>query len=273
MSWLFPTRDEVVAKLRAALDAEQHDEAAALARKATRKWPQDGEAWVLAGMVAAEIEAPDEAVMAFGRALALDADDVDALVGRAGAWLDLADTDKALADARAAVALAKDDAEAHHVLATALELAGRGKEADREYERAERLDPERFPQPYRVPRRDFDRMVRRAIEKLPPHVHAAIENLSIGVKDHPGAEEQLPGEKPLSLQLLGVFQGASLREQTTEDPWTTATPGVILVFQKNLERMCATREELVEQITITVFHEVAHYLGMDEDEVHGRGLG
>lgn len=273
MSWLFPTRDEVVAKLRAALDAGALEDAAGHARKATRKWPQDGEAWVLAGMVAAELEVPEEAVMAFDRALALDADDVDALVGRAGAWLDRADTEKALVDGRAAVELAPDDAEAHFVLATALELAGRTKEADREYRRAERLDPDRFPLPYRVPRGDFDRMVRRAIAKLPPHVHAAIENLSIGVKDHPGPDEQLPGERPLSLQLLGVFQGSSIREQTTEDPWTTATPGVILVFQKNLERMCATREELDEQVTITVFHEVAHYLGMDEDEVDGRGLG
>ncbi|GMV43885.1 MAG: hypothetical protein AMXMBFR64_56010 [Myxococcales bacterium] len=273
MSWLFPTRDETVAKLRAALDAEELERAAELAHKAMRKWPDDPEVFELAGWVAAELEAPDEAVAAFGRAATLDPESIGALLGRASAWLDLADPARALDDARAAVDLDKDDAEAHYVLATALELAGRLREADREYERAERLDPDAFPRPFRVSRHTFDHLMRRAIERLPPHVHDAIDNLSMGVKDHPGPEDQIEGEKPLSLQLLGVFQGASLRERTTEDPWTTAGPGIILLFQKNLERACRSREELEEQILITVFHEVGHYLGMDEDEIHGRGLG
>lgn len=273
MSWLFPTRDEIVGKLRAAVDAGELERAADLARKAMRKWPDDAEVFELAGWVAAELESPEEAMVAYDRAVALDPESIGALVGRASTWLDLADTARALQDAKAAVALDGKDAEARYVLATAHELAGRQREADREYERAERLDPERYPRPFRISRHDFDRLMRAAIDQLPPHVHDAIDNLSMGVKDHPGSEDQIAGERPLSLQLLGVFQGASLRERSTEDPWTIANPGIILLFQKNLERACASREELVEQITITVFHEVGHYLGMDEDEIHGRGLG
>jgi predicted Zn-dependent protease with MMP-like domain len=46
----------------------------------------------------------------------------------------------------------------------------------------------------------------------------------------------------------------------------------IVLFQKNLERFARTREELVEQIGVTVAHEVGHLLGLDEDDLFERGL-
>jgi predicted Zn-dependent protease with MMP-like domain len=269
----FEKRDDVVEQLRGALDTHDLERAARLARKATRKWKDDAEVWLLAGYVALDLESPSEALLAFDRAVALDAKDVAGRLGRVEALLDLARAGEALDAAKAAAVMAPDDAEAHHLLATSLELLGRQKEADRAYAAAARLDPEGFPAPMRVPRKVFDRLTQKALDMLPDHVHDAMENIHIGVKDYPGPEDQIEGEQPLSLRLLGVFQGSSLREQTTENPWTIAAPALITLFQRNLERACRTRAELTEQITITVFHEVGHYLGMDEDEIHGRGLG
>ena len=273
MSFFFATRDEVVAGIRDALDQEDLERATKLCRKAIKKWKTDHEVWLLAGYTAQDQEAHDEALRAFDEAVQLRPDNVEALAARASALLDLGRVDDALEDAREAKELAPKDPLARHTLATALELAGQKKLAEREYLAAERLDPEGYPRPERVSRKEFDRLVKKAIARLPAHVHEALENIHIGVKDFPGPEDQVEGERPLSLQLLGVFQGASLRERSTEDPWSIAVPGVITLFQRNLERMCASREELIEQITITVFHEVGHYLGMDEGEIHGRGLG
>ena len=50
-------------------------------------------------------------------------------------------------------------------------------------------------------------------------------------------------------------------------------PNYIYLFQRNLERIARDREDLIEQITITLHHELGHYLGLDEDEVEDMGLG
>ncbi len=55
------------------------------------------------------------------------------------------------------------------------------------------------------------------------------------------------------------------------DPWSHL-PSAILLYQRNLERFVRTREELVEEIRITLVHEVGHFLGLDEDELYERGL-
>jgi predicted Zn-dependent protease with MMP-like domain len=68
-----------------------------------------------------------------------------------------------------------------------------------------------------------------------------------------------------------VFQGTPLDERldTHADHHHTAR---IVLFQKNLERFARTREELLEEISITVLHEVGHLLGLDEEELTDRGL-
>jgi predicted Zn-dependent protease with MMP-like domain len=55
------------------------------------------------------------------------------------------------------------------------------------------------------------------------------------------------------------------------DPWSHF-PSSIVLYQKNLERFARSRKELVEQIGITLIHEVGHFLGLDEDELWERGL-
>jgi predicted Zn-dependent protease with MMP-like domain len=71
----------------------------------------------------------------------------------------------------------------------------------------------------------------------------------------------LPPDEPL----LGVFQGVSLLERSVFDP--PLYPDTIILFQRPLEEMCETVEELEEEIEVTVVHEVAHYLGMTEERL------
>ncbi len=55
------------------------------------------------------------------------------------------------------------------------------------------------------------------------------------------------------------------------DPWSHF-PSSIVLYQKNLERACDSKEQLVEEIRVTLLHEVGHFLGLDEEELEARGL-
>jgi predicted Zn-dependent protease with MMP-like domain len=55
------------------------------------------------------------------------------------------------------------------------------------------------------------------------------------------------------------------------DPWSHF-PSSIALFQRNLERFARDREELLEEIRITLLHEVGHFLGLDEDRLRDLGL-
>jgi predicted Zn-dependent protease with MMP-like domain len=55
------------------------------------------------------------------------------------------------------------------------------------------------------------------------------------------------------------------------DPWSHF-PSAIVLFQKNLERFATSRADLIEQIGVTLIHEVGHFLGLDEEELYERGL-
>ena len=65
--------------------------------------------------------------------------------------------------------------------------------------------------------------------------------------------------------LLGLFQGVPLTERSITSP--PLFPDTVFLFQEALEKMCTSREELEEEIEITVVHEVAHFVGMDEERL------
>lgn len=70
---------------------------------------------------------------------------------------------------------------------------------------------------------------------------------------------------------LGLFQGVPLTERSATIP--PLYPDMIYLFQEPLEQMCATREELEEEIEVTVVHEVAHFVGMTEERLAELGYG
>src|SRR5206468_6466064 len=88
--------------------------------------------------------------------------------------------------------------------------------------------------------------------------------------------EYLPGEKvlkdfdpPLDPCLLGLFVGVPLPEKSAMDA-TPRMPDTVLIFQRNLERSCEDRETLVDEILTTLYHEIGHVLGYDEDDLAER---
>ena len=117
--------------------------------------------------------------------------------------------------------------------------------------------------------REFDKVVRRAIRRVPNEIRDHLENILISVKKRPPADILDEMGLPRDYPLLGVYTGASLMERSSSYP--PLYPDTIFIFQEPLEEMCRTVEELEEQIEITVVHEIAHYLGMTEDELYDLG--
>ena len=117
----------------------------------------------------------------------------------------------------------------------------------------------------KVSKEAFDRMVERAIRRIPEEIRAHLNNMSISVQDRPSKEllEEM-GMRPDDL-LLGVYEGTPLSERTLFEP--PLYPDVIFLFQEDLEEVCETLEEIEREIEITVVHEVAHFLGMDEERL------
>jgi predicted Zn-dependent protease with MMP-like domain len=123
----------------------------------------------------------------------------------------------------------------------------------------------------KVPEKRFDEIVKRAVARIPEEIRKHLDNLVISVLPRPSREMRKEmGLRPND-EMLGLFQGVALIERSVTSP--PLYPDTIFLFQGPLEDMCETVEELEEQIEITVVHEVAHYIGMDEERLAELGYG
>jgi predicted Zn-dependent protease with MMP-like domain len=166
-------------------------------------------------------------------------------------------------DADEALRAVPDDAVAAHWLGCALERLGREEEADQELARAAELDGERFVRPIRMTEDEFRDCMETAFAELPDEIRDAIEGrCALVVEDFPGESAIASGLDPLN---LGEFRGDDLGvvERGTSE---------VVLYKKNLEKICGSRDELVEEARVTLFHEIGHALGFEEDGVDDLGL-
>lgn len=112
---------------------------------------------------------------------------------------------------------------------------------------------------------EFDRIVKRAIRRIPREIRLHLDNLLISVQRRPSEdileEMGLPAEEPL----LGLYVGVSQPERSVISP--PLFPDTIFLFQEPLEEMCKTVENLEQEIEVTVVHEIAHALGIAEERL------
>lgn len=260
-----------------ALDAEDGEaalEAALRGEKLARRAGDEALAAELALLQASALNhlgRSREALVRAEAVLSAEPDAVDAMLERGFALWELCRLDEARSQLEAALRRDPDLAWANHTLGLVAERRGDAREAARRFARARALSPEEFPEPPRLSAEDFDRAVEAALEELPEPVRRWLSNVAIAVEDLP-RDEDLAGDPPLSPAILGVFRGAPLGEKASMDPWSHF-PSSIVLYQKNLERFARDREELVAEIRVTLLHEVGHFLGLDEEELHARGLG
>lgn len=110
-------------------------------------------------------------------------------------------------------------------------------------------------------REEFEDAVRDALDEIPDELAAMTDNLVVLVEDDPPADEP---------DLLGLYEGVPLTERG--EFWATgALPDRITVFRRPTLAICRTREEVVEEVAVTVVHEIAHHFGIDDDRLHALG--
>ncbi len=211
------------------------------------------------------------ALKSLDAALDISPESIDALLERAVALFELCRFPDAQQALEKVVHASPDEAWAHHHLGLIAERRGDAKEAQRFFQRAQELLPDEFPPPVRLDDTEFDKAVEDAIAQLPEHVKEYLENTTIAVEPIPSDEDLTSENPPLSPSILGVFRGTPVGERSVTNAWDHA-PASIVLYQRNLERFARTRDELIEQIEITVMHEVGHLIGLDEHDLWERGL-
>ena len=109
---------------------------------------------------------------------------------------------------------------------------------------------------------DFDALVDRALDEIPDEIARLVRNVVVLVED------EAPADDP---DLLGLYDGIALTER--DSSYTMVVPDRILLYRGPLTRMCESEDELVEEVRITVVHEIAHHFGIDDDRLHDLGYG
>src|SRR5437763_1048009 len=112
---------------------------------------------------------------------------------------------------------------------------------------------------------DFDALVEIALRRIPARFRRRIENVSVVVEPEPSPEHLRSARVAPGNTLLGLYQGRPLTRRSVWDGFVM--PDQITIFQGPHERLARDRESLVQMIADTVWHEIAHYFGMDERRV------
>jgi predicted Zn-dependent protease with MMP-like domain len=112
---------------------------------------------------------------------------------------------------------------------------------------------------------EFDKIVKRAIRRVPVEIGQHLDNIIISVRKRPSKKMLREMGVPEDEDLFGVFEGTPLIERSVTSP--PLFPDSILLFQEPLEAACETMEQLEEEIEVTVVHEIAHFVGMSEERL------
>lgn len=118
---------------------------------------------------------------------------------------------------------------------------------------------------------EFEAAVMDAIDSIPEEFLDELENVAIVVADEPEDEDFLgDGYYTENGDLLGLYDGLSLTERGSSYGMGDY-PDTITIFKGPHERLDGSRDYVLEEVRKTVVHEIAHYFGMDEDQVDEMG--
>jgi predicted Zn-dependent protease with MMP-like domain len=108
----------------------------------------------------------------------------------------------------------------------------------------------------------FEELVGEALDEVPAELMSLMDNVVILVEDEPPPDEQ---------DLLGLYEGYALPERG----WNYAgvLPDRITIYRKPTLAICDTEQDVVEEVSVTVVHEIAHHFGIDDVRLHELGWG
>jgi predicted Zn-dependent protease with MMP-like domain len=106
----------------------------------------------------------------------------------------------------------------------------------------------------------FEELVGEALDEVPAGLQRLMDNVVILVEDDP------PPDEP---DLLGVYEGFALTERGPD--YGGVLPDRITIFRRPILAMCDTEDDVVDEVAITVVHEIAHHFGIDDRRLHELG--
>ncbi len=115
---------------------------------------------------------------------------------------------------------------------------------------------------------EFEDAADAAVARIPPELARAMTNVAIFIEERyiPGAHEDP------QMSLLGLYEGTPLTERGAG--WDAGSlPDRITIYRQTILDNCLSREEVIEEITVTVVHEIAHHFGINDDRLHVLGWG
>jgi predicted Zn-dependent protease with MMP-like domain len=105
----------------------------------------------------------------------------------------------------------------------------------------------------------FEELVSDALDQIPAKLAAAIDNVVVLV------EARNPDEP----DLLGLYEGIALTERDTS--YAGSLPDAITIYRDAILDVCETEDDVVEEVAVTVIHEIAHHFGIDDERLHELG--
>ena len=119
-----------------------------------------------------------------------------------------------------------------------------------------------------ITNREFVRLVRQAYREMPEELLRSLHNVDVVVEEWPGPDEQdlVNGEG----SLFGLYSGVPMTEREGGEP---LLPDRIVIYRQPILRSCSSRTQAEREIKVTLRHEIGHYLGMSEDDLHRLGYG
>ncbi|RGC68724.1 Possibl zinc metallo-peptidase [Micromonospora sp. MW-13] len=111
-------------------------------------------------------------------------------------------------------------------------------------------------------RERFEELVGDALDEVPEELLGLMSNVVILVEDDPP-----PGDG----DLLGLYEGHALTDRGWD--YSGVLPDRILIYRRPILRICDSEEDVVDEVAVTVVHEIAHHFGIDDDRLHDLGWG
>lgn len=105
----------------------------------------------------------------------------------------------------------------------------------------------------------FDELLSDALDLIPPELAAVMDNVVVLVADR----------HPDDAELLGLYEGVALTERDSN--YAGSLPDTITIYRDALLDICDSDDEVVDEVKITVIHEIAHHFGIDDDRLHDLG--
>ena len=117
--------------------------------------------------------------------------------------------------------------------------------------------------------RPFEELVAWALDAIPEPFAAALDEVAIVIADEPSEDQRRENEIGPDESLYGLYEGVPRTEWGAD--WA-AVPNRIILFRLPLEEDFADPDDLADEVWVTVIHELAHHLGIDDDRLEALGI-